>query len=160
MPTATKPWPESGENAAHVTGELRDSYGYTWTLQGTLGTRAAQKRTNARLERALLRDVEPWLALAWLHGGAEAAHVASDARLTLAQLPVLLEHAWETLLRTHPHDTLCGCSTDDVAAAMDTRQRSVRAQLPELRHAALSLALAHDPVAARNTSPLPLQHEQ
>ena len=34
-----------------VRGELRDSYGYTWTLQGTFGTRAAQKRRNARAER-------------------------------------------------------------------------------------------------------------
>ena len=46
-----------------VVGELRDSYGYTWTLAGTTGTRAHQKRRNARLERGLLRDVEPWLAL-------------------------------------------------------------------------------------------------
>jgi len=30
-----------------VENELRDSYGYTWTLQGTLATRTAQKRRNA-----------------------------------------------------------------------------------------------------------------
>ncbi len=132
-----------------VFGELRDSYGYTWTLQGTFGTRAAQKRTNAVLERALLRDVEPWLALAWLHASPAAFTVSHDARMTMAQLPSLLHHAWESLLRTHPHDTLCGCSTDDVAQAMHTQQRDVAAQAVGLRDAALALALDHDPAIAR-----------
>lgn len=132
-----------------IVGELRDSYGYTWCLQGTLATRASQKRRNARLERALLRDVEPWLALAWLHGAPSATHVADDGRLTLAQLPVLLHHAWETLLQTHPHDTLCGCSTDVVARAMSARQDAVQTQVEGLRESALHVALGVDVVRAR-----------
>jgi len=32
-----------------VDGELRDSYGFTWTLQGTFATRAHEKRRNARV---------------------------------------------------------------------------------------------------------------
>lgn len=138
-------------NLPVVHGELRDSYGYTWTLGGTLGTRAHQKRRNAMLERALLRDVEPWLALSWLHH----AHVRSRATadngtLTMAQLPALLNSAWQELLETHPHDTLCGCSVDEVARAMDVRQESVQSQLRGLREAALQLALRHDVVAARS----------
>jgi alpha-mannosidase len=43
-----------------VKGELRDSYGYTWVLQGTFGSRAHLKRHYARAESLLLRDVEPW----------------------------------------------------------------------------------------------------
>ncbi|MBU6365485.1 MAG: hypothetical protein KJT01_04690 [Gemmatimonadetes bacterium] len=136
-----------------VAGELRDSYGYTWTLGGTLATRAHQKRRNARLERLLLRDVEPWGALAWCHAPAEARRVANDGRLTLAQWPALLAAAWETLLATHPHDTLCGCSTDTVARAMDARQDAVAAQARGLRTEALALALGHDPVAARRQPP-------
>ncbi len=133
-----------------VRGELRDSYGYTWTLGGTLGTRAHQKRRNAQLERLLLRDVEPWLAVAWLRAAeARARHVSPEARLTLAQLPALLNAAWQELLATHPHDTLCGCSIDAVARAMDARQESVRAQALGLREAALDLVLQHDVVAAR-----------
>ncbi len=135
-----------------VRGELCDSYGYTWTLQGTRATRAAQKRRNAQLERALLRDVEPWIALAFLHGASLPRGAVVDGRTTLAQLPSLLAHAWETLLRTHPHDTLCGCSTDAVARAMSVRQASVRAQGRALRAAALQLALEHDVVAARHAA--------
>jgi hypothetical protein len=133
-----------------VHGELRDSYGYTWTLAGTLGTRAQQKRRNARLERALLRDVEPWLALSWLHHATARTRIPSaNGTITLAQLPALVNAAWQDLLETHPHDTLCGCSTDEVARAMDVRQESVRSQVQGLREAALQLALRHDVVAAR-----------
>lgn len=130
-----------------VHGELRDSYGYTWTLAGTYATRAHQKRRNARLERGLLRDVEPWLALARLHGA--PADVAPTARLSPAQFPALLQRAWDDLLSTHPHDTLCGCSVDAVARAMDVQQESVAAQGQGLRDAALQWVLGHDPVRAR-----------
>lgn len=141
-----------------VRGELRDSYGYTWTLGGTYATRAHQKRRNARLERGLLRDVEPWIALARLHRGADAgvdtaidaAQPRADAQLSMAQLPVLLHRAWEDLLATHPHDTLCGCSVDAVARSMDVQQELVAEQGKELRDAALRVVLAHDAVAARD----------
>ncbi|MEP6781246.1 MAG: hypothetical protein ABJC26_15220, partial [Gemmatimonadaceae bacterium] len=110
---------EKGESLPTITGELRDSYGYTWTLNGTFGTRAAQKRDNARAERALLRDVEPWLVLAWLHGNATENRISRDGSISMAQTPALLDVAWRTLLRAHPHDTLCGCSIDAVALAMN-----------------------------------------
>ncbi|MFO0072320.1 MAG: hypothetical protein ACK55A_09530, partial [Gemmatimonas sp.] len=139
-----------------VVGELRDSYGYTWTLAGTTGTRAHQKRRNARLERGLLRDVEPWLALLRLQpeSAAHAPRAAAAlpdpaARLTMAQLPALLHCAWEELLATHPHDTLCGCSVDTVARSMELQQDLVAEQGQGLREAALQQLLGYDPVAAR-----------
>ncbi|HEX8943021.1 MAG TPA: hypothetical protein VF785_07790, partial [Gemmatimonadaceae bacterium] len=92
----------STRSLAVVHAELRDSYGYTWTLQGTFATRAHEKRLNAIAGRLLLRDAEPWAALA--------------ARATRTRRH-LVEHAWRTLLAAHPHDTLCGCSIDDVADA-------------------------------------------
>jgi hypothetical protein len=131
-------------------GELRDSYGYTWTLGGTLATRAHQKRRNARLERGLVCDVEPWIAVARLHDRFE---VFNDGRLGMEQLPELLSHTWETLLETHPHDTLCGCSIDQVAGAMDQRQDAVADAGRGLREAALQLVLQHDAVAARSRAP-------
>ena len=132
-----------------VAGELRDSYGYTWTLGGTYGTRAYQKRANARAERALLRDVEPWLVLAWLQGRASVPQMSDDSSITLQQAPALLGAAWRTLLRAHPHDTLCGCSIDAVARSMDEHIASARSQARGLRAAALDMALQHDAVAAR-----------
>ena len=121
-----------------VAGELRDSYGYTWTLQGTFGTRAAQKRRVARTTRRLVRDVEPWLALLRLRGrGDHERHVA------------LLRAAWQPLLRCLPHDTLCGCSIDAVARAMDARLDDADAQAFGLRADALDALVGRDPVDAR-----------
>jgi alpha-mannosidase len=117
-----------------VRGELRDSYGYTWTLQGTFATRAHEKRLNAQVERLLLRDAEPWSALADYAGTSRRAH---------------LESAWRTLLSAHPHDTLCGCSIDSVALAMETRLRSARDEARGVRDDAVAELLEHDPVAAR-----------
>ncbi len=121
-----------------VQGELRDSYGYTWTLGGTLGTRAHQKRNNARLERALGRDIEPWTAIARLRGSASQRHHVNSA--------------WETLLSCHPHDSLCGCSADAVSEAVDQRMRETSALIEELRDAGIGTLLGHDANAARQQS--------
>lgn len=118
-----------------VHGELRDSYGYTWTLQGTLGSRAMLKREYARAESCLLRDVEPWVALACHSSGTDRRH--------------LLRAAWRPVLLCQPHDTLCGCSVDDVASAMARRLREARQAADEIRESALYELLGHDPDAAR-----------
>jgi len=118
-----------------VENELRDSYGYTWTLQGTFATRTAQKRRNAIAERLLVCDVEPWIAL--MHDGGSAASRA------------LLAAAWRTLLQGHPHDTLCGTSIDAVATAMDERLSSTIVQGESLRDDALHALLDHDSARAR-----------
>ena len=118
-----------------IEGELRDSYGYTWTLQGTFATRAHQKRANASAERLLAREAEPWSALAWARG--------SFSRRALT------EAAWSTLLACHPHDTLCGCSSDAVARAMDVRLEDVMVQGAGIRDDAIGDIIGHDPVAAR-----------
>lgn len=126
-----------------VRGELRDSYGYAWTLQGTFASRAAQKRRAARAERALVRDAEPWAALATLGTSAGAGAWPADTRAAL------LAAAWRELLLCHPHDTLCGCSLDAVARAMDGRLDEVESQAEGVRREALAALAGHDPVRAR-----------
>lgn len=121
-----------------VRGELRDSYGYMWTLQGTFATRAHQKRRNASVERMLTRDAEPWVALARRSHG-----VNRDA---------LVSFAWKSLLLCHPHDTVCGCSTDEVARAMDVRLDEAETQAAGLRGDALHDLIGHAPDAARERS--------
>ncbi|MHC4470947.1 MAG: glycoside hydrolase family 38 C-terminal domain-containing protein, partial [Planctomycetota bacterium] len=37
----------------------------------------------------------------------------------------LVDHAWKTLLANHPHDSICGCSTDEVHRDMEPRFRGV-----------------------------------
>ncbi len=123
-----------------IRGELRDSYGYTWCLQGTFASRAHEKRLNARTERLLTREMEPWTALAPAAGG-DTTRAANAA---------LRDAAWCTLLRAHPHDTLCGCAIDDVARAMELRLHSAAVQATGLRDDAILRLLGHDLVAARD----------
>jgi mannosylglycerate hydrolase len=118
-----------------VAGELRDSMGHTWSLQGTFATRAHQKRTNAIVDRQLVRDTEPWVALAWYLNGWSAQ--------------ASLRMAWKTLLTTHPHDTLCGCSVDAVADAADQRWIDAAAQATAVRDDALRVLVDCNVVAER-----------
>jgi alpha-mannosidase len=123
------------ESVPRICGELRNSYGYTWTLQGTFATRAHLKRRNAALERLLTREAEPWSALAGRASGRSRRH--------------LLQAAWKTLLLCHPHDTLCGCSTDEVARAMSARMDDAESQARGVRDDALLDLVGHDPAASR-----------
>jgi len=124
-----------GATIPAVRGELRDSYGYTWTLQGTFATRAHEKRLNALAERALVREAEPWAALARVRSGS-------------ARRP-LVHAAWRDLLQAHPHDTLCGCSIDAVARAMELRLGAALTQAAGVRDDALADLLGHDAALAR-----------
>ena len=118
-----------------IDGELRFSPGYTWTVPGTWSSRAYQKRSNARVERLLTREAEPWAAIAAAHGGRPRAP--------------LLRAAWRTLLECHPHDTLCGCSTDDVARAADARFEFAATEARGIITDAILDLVRHDAVAAR-----------
>ncbi len=135
-----------------VRGELRDSYGYTWTLQGTFATRAHQKRAAARVDRLLRHDLEPWLALAQLLPHDAHRHVIDtpSARRTCAMHQAVLDRVWRTYLRVLPHDTICGCSVDAVARALAHRLEVVAQEAAECREATLDLLLGRDPVRARD----------
>ncbi|MEJ7812728.1 MAG: hypothetical protein WKG32_20105 [Gemmatimonadaceae bacterium] len=124
-----------GAELPMLEGELRRSYGYTWTLQGTFATRAHLKRRNASVERLLVRDTEPWAALATWNGAA-------------ARAP-LIRAAWRTLLLSHPHDTLCGCAIDPVAHAMTARLDDAESQARGLRRDALEDIVGYSAVVAR-----------
>jgi alpha-mannosidase len=125
----------AGRRLSEIRGELRDSYGYTWTLQGTLASRTPQKRRYAQAERELVRDVEPWTALVAFAGGQPRRH--------------LVRAAWRPLLLCQPHDTLCGCSVDAVARAADERLDSVGTQAEGLREDAIYHLVRHNRDDAR-----------
>jgi mannosylglycerate hydrolase len=118
-----------------IDGELRFSPGYTWTVPGTWSSRTYQKRRNAHVERLLTREAEPWSALATARG---ARHRGP-----------LVRSAWRTLLECHPHDTLCGCCSDDVARAADARFEFARGEARGVIADALCDLVRHDATAAR-----------
>ncbi|HEU5183287.1 MAG TPA: glycoside hydrolase family 38 C-terminal domain-containing protein [Gemmatimonadaceae bacterium] len=121
-----------------IQGELRYSPGYTWTVPGTWSSRTYQKRRNARVERLLTREAEPWSAIAAARGGRDRAP--------------LVRSAWRTLLECHPHDTLCGCSGDDVAKAADARFEAAEVEARGIVADSILDLVGHDPASARTAS--------
>lgn len=108
-----------------ATGELRDSPGHTWSLQGVHGTRLPRKRRGALLELALERHAEPLSALARLpHAGAR------------------LDEAWRPLVLNQFHDTAAGTVADMVAREQAVRQDRAEGEVRELLRDAVD-ALAH-----------------
>jgi 2-O-(6-phospho-alpha-D-mannosyl)-D-glycerate hydrolase len=120
---------------ATIDGELRWSYGYTWTLQGTLATRARLKRRNSETELRLVRQAEPLTALAGLHATAD---------------PAVLRQAWREVVQCHFHDVICGCSNDLVAKAAEVRLDDANAAATELIRASLQRLTGQDPDLARS----------
>jgi alpha-mannosidase len=126
---------ESAATLPPLEGELRWSYGYTWTLQGVHGTRAPLKRLHGEAELAVERWAEPLAALAqW--------HRRRDAR-------PLLDHAWRTLLRSQFHDSIAGCTSDAVAARVSARIEDALAMAGELARTSLDVLIGNDPDKAR-----------
>jgi alpha-mannosidase len=76
-------------------------------LRGVNSARIYLKQANERAERHLLA-VETVAALRTLREG--VPYPAADLRL-----------AWRDLLRNHPHDSICGCSCDEVHRDMRVR---------------------------------------
>ena len=122
-------------HAPEVSGELRWSYRYTWTLQGVHSTRAPLKRRYSRVELQLERIVEPLVALARRAGG-------RDRR-------PLLDRTWRALVRGTFHDTICGCCADAVARAQGVRLDGVAATVRELADGAADDLSGHDPDVSR-----------
>lgn len=90
-----------------VHGELRAGEDYSNLLPGVLSARTYLKRSNVRAQALLEKVVEPLALFAWLAGETHPTGV--------------LAYAWKTLIENHPHDSICGCSIDEVHDENDTR---------------------------------------
>lgn len=78
-----------------------------YLLYNVLSARIYNKIQNARAQTLLERWAEPWSAL--------LAHEGLDYPAAF------LWRAWQWLLENHPHDSIGGCSVDEVHAQMETR---------------------------------------
>ncbi|MEC0175638.1 alpha-mannosidase [Paenibacillus favisporus] len=91
-----------------VRGELRSQRTDGWgTLVNTASSRVYLKQLNQRGQAMLEKVAEPLAAYASLLGAAYPHD--------------LLQYAWKTLMQNHPHDSICGCSVDEVHREMVTR---------------------------------------
>lgn len=97
-----------------VSGELRWT-NRDWKLQGllanTLSSRVHLKQANAACETLLEKYVEPLCAWNWALGDEYPASY--------------IDLAWDYLIKNSPHDSICGCSIDQVHKDMVYRYDQV-----------------------------------
>ncbi len=89
-----------------VEGELRQSK-HAFLLSNVLSTRVYLKQANDRSQALLERYAEPLASLAWALGEAYPTG--------------FLNTAWRLVLQNHAHDSICGCSLDEVHREVETR---------------------------------------
>ena len=107
-----------GDLLATVSGELRNSKRMP-LLPGVLSTRMWIKQRNSASENLLTKWVEPFSSFAdW-----QAVNPSSSSTLhtRLRQPAEIIRQAWRLLMENHPHDSICGCSLDQVHAEMKVR---------------------------------------
>jgi alpha-mannosidase len=98
-------------------------------LRGVNSARIYLKQANERAERRLL-SIETAAALRTLRE--DAPYPGADLRL-----------AWRDLLRNHPHDSICGCSCDEVHRDMLVRYEQLDRTLDYVERAALGVGGAY-----------------
>lgn len=97
-------------------GELRNSKRHH-LLPGVTSTRMWIKQRNARAQVLLERWAEPLAAV--------AIHLLDEQDGVRGELHHELLLGWKYLLQNHPHDSICGCSADQVHLEMAPRFDSV-----------------------------------
>ncbi|MGX7417915.1 alpha-mannosidase [Carnobacterium gallinarum] len=96
------------EDLSTITGEITSQETEGWyTLANTASARIYLKQWNTKVSRQLENIAEPLATMAFDVTG-EYPHDT-------------LSYAWKTLMQNHPHDSICGCSIDEVHREMMTR---------------------------------------
>ncbi|WP_152395216.1 alpha-mannosidase [Paenibacillus guangzhouensis] len=104
-----------------VHGELRSQRTDGWgTLVNTASARVYLKQMNQLGQMMLEKVAEPLASMAHLAGVGDAYPHH------------LFTYAWKTLMQNHPHDSICGCSVDEV-------HREMVARFDKSRHVAESI---------------------
>jgi alpha-mannosidase len=122
-----------------LSGEMRSSQ-FAHLLPGVLSTRIWIKQQNSATEHLLERYVEPLAA--W------ANHLGAAYPDGLVQL------AWKYLIQDHPHDSICGCSIDQVH-----RENAVRfAQSQQVAEGVIAQAMQHIAESVDTAPPFATPH--
>lgn len=90
------------------TGELRQGHDRE-LLKGTLSSRHYLKVENVKAQTMLEHRLEPLYAM-MERMGMKGVYSRDHFR-----------YMWKNLMRNHPHDSICGCSRDEVHAHMENR---------------------------------------
>ncbi|TDQ34112.1 alpha-mannosidase [Aureibacillus halotolerans] len=99
---------ELPDDLTTIKGELRSQQTDGWyTLVNTASARVYLKQMNQHAQTLLEKSAEPFAVMASSVGYDYPQHKFT--------------YAWKTLMQNHPHDSICGCSVDEVHREMVTR---------------------------------------
>lgn len=99
---------ELRDDLAVIKGELRSQQTDGWyTLANTASARIYLKQMNTKCQVLFEKMAEPIATMAYENGMDYPHH--------------LFIYGWKLLMQNHPHDSICGCSIDDVHREMVTR---------------------------------------
>jgi len=115
-----------------IQGELVENSG-SFLLPGVYSARMYLKQANRKLEHLLIHKLEPLLALA------QMTHWPKTWRYPIHELDL----AWKTLILNHPHDSICGCSVDEVHRENEVRFDQVRQLAESMLNRTVSLFTEH-----------------
>lgn len=121
-----------------VVGELRHGPSLGG-LPGTLSSRVYLKQANTKCQTLLERYAEPLCAIADTVGEKYPREY--------------LTWAWKRLMENHPHDSICGCSQDQVHREMEVRFEEVQQVCDDL------VATAFGAIAENLPAPAPVEME-
>lgn len=139
-------------NLPVITGELRSSKRHH-LLPGVLSTRMWIKQMNHSCETLLEKWAEPFSTIAGLLIKAQSnSPYTTEGMIPFADAEYL-RYIWRLLMENHPHDSICGCSIDQVHDEMRPRFDQV-GQLGEL----LTIKSLEDIAKKINTLP-PFSHQ-
>lgn len=123
---------ESGTQLPMYQGELRNGSDHD-ILQGTLSSRAYLKAANVAAQDMLESTLEPLYSMLHYHGGKEAYSLDHFRFL------------WKRLMQNHPHDSICGCSRDEVHAHMEDNYARIGEASGDLLERGLNILAQHVP---------------
>ncbi|MBI5294691.1 MAG: hypothetical protein HY869_04390 [Chloroflexi bacterium] len=105
-----------------ISGELRSSK-RSPLLPGVLSTRMWIKQRNHASQTLLEKWAEPFGVFAenFIRTEASLASPEAIASNRIRNVAPILRQAWRLLMENHPHDSICGCSIDQVHAEMKPR---------------------------------------
>ncbi len=130
---------ENGGTQIVLTGELRENSN-AFLLPDVLSTRRYLKRLNQKYEDRLIGQIEPLLA------AVKFENTYPDK---------YLRDTWKLLLQQHAHDSICGCSVDEVHSEMIVRFRRIEDRLNALETMACEEAGFSNPYFNDSSKPSP-----
>ena len=128
---------ENGISLYEHRGEMRQG-GDNNVLQGTLSSRHYLKVLNVAAQTMLENRLEPLYSMLELKG-MKGSYPAN-----------FMKYLWKELLKNHPHDSICGCSRDEIHKHMEDRYLRIKEVGDRLLREGLELAAYHNGTACGN----------